>query len=57
MVAPVIPGLNDQKIEAILTEAAQAGAGSAIHILLRLPYEDCRQFRPPPKAGDQLALL
>ncbi|CDL01276.1 conserved protein of unknown function [Magnetospirillum gryphiswaldense MSR-1 v2] len=129
MVAPVIPGLNDHEIEAILTEATRAGAGSAIHILLRLPYEvgdlfsqwlsqhypdraghvlsllrqnrdgrlndarfgnrmtasgphgamlsqrfnlacrklglthergwrlDCTQFRPPPKAGDQLALL
>lgn len=37
MVAPVIPGLNDSEIPAILEAARQAGATSASYILLRLP--------------------
>ena len=37
MVAPVIPGLNDSEIPAILGRAAQAGARSAGWTLLRLP--------------------
>jgi DNA repair photolyase len=36
-VAPIIPGLNDREIPAILERAAQAGARSAAMILLRLP--------------------
>lgn len=36
-VAPVIPGLNDSEIPAILRHAAAAGARSAAWILLRLP--------------------
>ncbi|MCW5897884.1 MAG: PA0069 family radical SAM protein [Flavobacteriales bacterium] len=35
MIAPVIPGLNDQEIPALLEAAAQAGARSASYILLR----------------------
>jgi DNA repair photolyase len=38
MVAPIIPGLNDAEIPAILDAARQAGAVSAGYILLRLPY-------------------
>ena len=45
MVAPVIPGLNDAKIEAILAAAATAGAREAGHILLRLPLEIRQLFR------------
>ncbi len=37
MVAPVIPGLNDSEIPAILNAAKDAGAGAAGYILLRLP--------------------
>ena len=37
MVAPVIPGLNDSEIPAILAAAAEAGASSASYQLLRLP--------------------
>jgi len=37
MVAPVIPGLNDQEMPAILREARQAGALTAAYQLLRLP--------------------
>ena len=37
-VAPVIPGLTDHEIPAILEAAADAGAVAASWILLRLPY-------------------
>jgi DNA repair photolyase len=39
MVAPIIPGLNDHEIEAVLEAAADAGAGQAAHTLVRLPHE------------------
>jgi len=38
LVAPVIPGLTDHEIPAIVTACAQAGARVARHILLRLPH-------------------
>ena len=37
LVAPVIPGLNDEEIPRILAAAARAGARSAGWVLLRLP--------------------
>jgi len=37
MVAPVIPGLTDEEMPAILSAAARAGAQSAGYIMLRLP--------------------
>ena len=37
MVAPIIPGLNDSEIPAILAAAKDAGASSASYTLLRLP--------------------
>ncbi|CAN0095066.1 unnamed protein product, partial [Discosporangium mesarthrocarpum] len=39
MVAPVIPGLTDHELEAILIRAHDAGAERAGYILLRLPRE------------------
>lgn len=39
MVAPIIPGLNDDEIENILTLAAGAGARFAGYVMLRLPRE------------------
>jgi len=39
MVAPVIPMITDHEVERILDAVAGAGAGSAVYILLRLPYE------------------
>jgi DNA repair photolyase len=39
MVAPVIPGLNDQEIERILDSASAAGAREAGYVILRLPLE------------------
>lgn len=37
-IAPVIPGLNDEEIPAILKQASLRGAVFASHIMLRLPY-------------------
>jgi DNA repair photolyase len=37
MVAPIIPGLNDSEIPAILTAAREAGAQHAGYVLLKLP--------------------
>ena len=37
--APVIPGLNDAELEAVLNAARAAGAVSAGYVLLRLPLE------------------
>lgn len=39
MIAPVIPGLNDREIPALLKAVSQAGAQSAGYILLRLPHQ------------------
>ena len=39
MVAPVIPGINDAEIEAILKSAYAAGAREAGYVMLRLPLE------------------
>jgi DNA repair photolyase len=38
LVAPVIPGLTDHEIPALLEAAANAGARCASHVLLRLPH-------------------
>ena len=38
MVAPVIPGLNDHEVPAILQAAAAAGARDAAFVTLRLPH-------------------
>ncbi len=39
LVAPVIPGINDEELENLLEAARTAGAGNAGWILLRLPLE------------------
>jgi DNA repair photolyase len=38
LMAPVIPGLNDHELPALLQAAADAGARYAGYIMLRLPY-------------------
>ena len=43
--APVIPGLNDHEMEAVLERAAAAGATSAMYVTLRLPLEIKDLFR------------
>lgn len=39
MVAPIVPAINDTEIEAILEEAAKAGASACGYVVLRLPLE------------------
>ncbi len=43
--APVIPGLNDHELEAVLAQARAAGASSASYVVLRLPLEIKDLFR------------
>ena len=45
MVAPIVPAINDSEIEAILEEAAKAGANAAGYVVLRLPLEIKDLFR------------
>ncbi len=45
MFAPVIPGLNDHELEAVLEAAADAGAATAGYVVLRLPREIKDLFR------------
>jgi len=45
MVAPIIPGINDSEIEAILEASAKAGARAAGYVILRLPLEIKDLFR------------
>jgi DNA repair photolyase len=45
LVAPVIPFLNDDQIEAVLEAAFVAGATQAGYVVLRLPYEVKTLFR------------
>ena len=57
MVSPVVPGLSDHEIEAILGAAREAGAGAASWIMLRLPREVSGLFQEwlaahyPDRAG------
>ena len=39
LAAPMIPGLNDWELERLLEAAAEAGAGTASYVLVRLPLE------------------
>lgn len=39
MTAPMIPGLNDDEMETIMEQAAQAGATFSGHTIIRLPLE------------------
>jgi DNA repair photolyase len=45
MFAPVIPGLNDHELEAVLERSAEAGARGAGYVALRLPLEIKDLFR------------
>ena len=45
MASPVIPGLTDHELEAILERGAEAGAVAASWIMLRLPREVAPLFR------------
>ncbi|PWE17868.1 radical SAM protein [Marinicauda salina] len=45
MTAPIVPGLTDHEIEALLEAAAEAGAERAGYVLLRLPLEIADLFK------------
>lgn len=61
--APVIPGLNDHELEAVLEAAARAGATSAMYVTLRLPLEIKDLFREwladarPERAARVMSLI
>ncbi len=63
MVAPIVPAINDREIEAILEEAAKAGASAAGYVVLRLPLEIKDLFREwlnqhfPDRATRVMALV
>jgi len=61
--APVIPGLNDHELEAVLEAAAKAGATIAMYVILRLPLEIKDLFREwladarPERAARVMSLI
>ncbi len=63
MMAPVIPGLNDREVPAILEAAAEAGARRASYVFLRLPYQVKQVFSDwlaqafPDRAQKVLSLI
>jgi DNA repair photolyase len=63
MLAPVIPGLNDSEIPAILKAARDAGADAAGYVLLKLPtsvrevFLDWLQRNYPDRAGRVESLI
>ena len=44
LVAPIIPAINDHEIPKIIAAAAEAGATSAGHVILRLPHTVAPMF-------------
>jgi DNA repair photolyase len=63
LASPMIPGLNDSEVEAIVAAAAEAGAASVDYVVLRLPLEIKDLFREwleehvPLRARHVLSLL
>ncbi|MBS0297010.1 MAG: PA0069 family radical SAM protein [Proteobacteria bacterium] len=61
--APVIPGLNDHEMEAVLERAAEAGAVGAMYVTLRLPLEIKDLFKEwlheshPDRAAKVMSLI
>lgn len=63
MVAPVIPAITDSEMEAIVTQAADAGAERAGYVVLRLPHGVKQLFRDwldahyPERAAHVMSLV
>lgn len=63
MFSPVIPYVNDADMEAVLKQAADAGARSARYVFLRLPHELAPLFREwldvhyPQRAAHVMSLV
>lgn len=62
MVAPIIAGLNDPEVEAIVAAATEAGASASAYVVLRLPLELSAMFQAwlaahyPLRAGKVMSL-
>jgi DNA repair photolyase len=62
-VSPIVPGITDDGLEAILAAAAEAGARRASYIPVRLPHEVAPLFRAwldayhPDRAGKVMAII
>ncbi|MBP7703883.1 MAG: PA0069 family radical SAM protein [Caulobacter sp.] len=63
MFAPVIPGLNDHELEAVLEASAAAGATGAGYVMVRLPLEISELFQQwlatdhPDRAARVMSLI
>jgi DNA repair photolyase len=63
MFAPVIPGLNDHELEAVLEASAKAGALTAGYVVIRLPREIAGLFQQwlisdqPGRAAKVMSLI
>ncbi|CAN5250524.1 PA0069 family radical SAM protein [soil metagenome] len=63
LMAPVIPCVNDDEIEALLQSVAAAGASTASYVLIRLPHEVKDLFREwlaehlPERASHVMSLI
>ncbi len=62
-IAPVVPGITDHELEAIVEAAAEAGAQSIFYLPVRLPFEVAPLFRAwldehyPERAGKVMAII
>jgi DNA repair photolyase len=62
-IAPVIPGITDHELEAIVAAAAEAGARGIFYLPVRLPYEVAPLFRTwldehyPDRADKVMAII
>ncbi|QQP87836.1 PA0069 family radical SAM protein [Skermanella sp. TT6] len=63
LASPMVPGLNDHELEAILEAGAEAGAAGGSYILLRLPleikdlFEEWLREHVPDRADRVLSLI
>lgn len=62
-IAPVIPGITDHELEAIVEAAAEAGANGVFFLPVRLPHEVAPLFRAwldehfPERAGKVMSII
>ena len=62
-IAPVVPGITDHELEAIVEAAAEAGAGHVFYLPVRLPHEVAPLFRAwldehyPERAAKVMAII
>jgi DNA repair photolyase len=62
-IAPVIPGITDHELDHIVEAAAEAGAGGAFFLPVRLPHEVAPLFRAwleehyPERAGKVMGII